>query len=180
MKTTVTASDERLHVLAVVEIPLAELVIAFNRHFSDIDLIEEIRKGRIEELENDFRKAMFERLSAGLELLVDGRPGPAWHPSDAPINGRAGEGFFVYMLEASLERAAGPARLELSNSLYPEQPMVLANLALAQLPWRVVESSTPQPDPGADLTEGSLEELALWSDEPEKRHFQLRLDRARE
>ncbi len=174
VKATVTADGEELHVEALVEIPLAELVLAFNRHFQHIDLIAEIQAGKIEALEDEFREAMFERLGAGLGLEVDGQRHDAWRPADSPINGRAGEGFFVYILETT--RALAPSRelrVQLTNALYPDQQMVLANLAFGGDGWAVDQASTPQPPPGADLEEGSEDELLLWSDDPEKRQFQV-------
>lgn len=175
VKTTVTASATGVHVLATVEIPLADLVLAFNQHFEHLDLIAEIQAGKIDALERQFREATFDQLAQGLALRVDGRDlePSAWQPVSTPINGRAGEAFFVYLLEARIESAPRALRFELSNELFEGEDLVLAHLAQVGEGWRTVSSSVPQPPPDADLTEGSEDELALWSDDPAKRRFEL-------
>ncbi|MEM1244897.1 MAG: hypothetical protein AAGA81_19990 [Acidobacteriota bacterium] len=178
IKTTVTANDEGVYVLAAVEIPLADLVIAFNQHFEHLDLIAEIQAGKIGKLEQEFRIATFERLAKGLSLSVDGEDmtPTAWQPVVTPFNGRAGEAFFVYLLEAYVDSRPREMEIEVVNRLFDDQDLVLANLAQVSHGWRVASSSSPQPPPEADLTEGSEDELALWSDDANKRRYTLRLE----
>ena len=65
----------------------------------------------------------------------------------------------------------------MTNRLYPGAEMVFSNQVEARGGWRVVESSTPQPPPGADLTIGSPEEAALWSEDESWREFSRRAAR---
>ena len=142
------------------------LVLAFNQHFAHLDLLAEIEKGRVEELEEEFRRGQFEQMAQGLTVEIDGKPaGGRFRAADTPINGRATEGFFVYVLEYAFERPPRlPRRLEIAvtNRLYQGVDMVFANHVEARGGWRVVSASTPQPPPGADLTVGSPEEAAMW------------------
>ena len=176
-RTTISLGADGLKVLVTIEIPLAALVLEFNRHFADTDLIAEIENGRIEELEEQFREAQFERLAENLELEVGERRAPGrWRAADTPINGRGAEGFFVYLLE--FEHDSPPelgdrVEIRVGNGLYVGQEMMFANLVEASEPWQLVESSSPQPPPGADLSPGSADETALWSDLPERREFHV-------
>jgi hypothetical protein len=55
---------------------------------------------------------------------------------------------------------------------------VFANQVAARGGWRVVSASTPQPPPGADLTVGSPDEAAMWSEDETRREFRVVLERA--
>lgn len=180
-KTSIAADAERLRVAVVVEIPLPDLVLAFNQHFAHLDLLAEIEKGRVEELEEEFRRGQFEEMARALAVEIDGKPANGrFRAADTPINGRATEGFFVYVLEYAFEQPPRPAgRLELTvkNQLYPGVDMVFANHVEARGGWRVISASTPQPPPGADLTVGSPEEAAMWGADESRREFRVVLER---
>jgi hypothetical protein len=181
-KTSIAAEEERLRIAVVVEIPLPDLVLAFNQHFAHLDLLAEIEKGRVEELEEEFRRGQFEEMARALAVEIDGKPANGrFRAADTPINGRATEGFFVYVLEYAFERPPKlPRRLEITvrNRLYQGVDMVFANHVEARGGWRVVSTSTPQPPAGADLTVGSPEEAAMWSEDESRREFRVVLDRA--
>ena len=99
-KTSIAVDAERLRIAVVVEIPLPDLVLAFNQHFAHLDLLAEIEKGRVEELEEEFRRGQFEQMAKGLVVELDGSPANgSFRAADTPVNGRATEGFFVYVLE---------------------------------------------------------------------------------
>ena len=180
-KTSIAVDAERLRIAVVVEIPLPDLVLAFNQHFAHLDLLAEIEKGRVEELEEEFRRGQFEHMAKGLVVELDGRPATgSFRAADTPVNGRATEGFFVYVLEyafASPPQLAARHEVRVINRLYPDAEMVFANHVEARGGWRVVESSTPQPPAGADLTIGSPEEAAMWSEDESWREFRVVLAR---
>jgi hypothetical protein len=195
-KTTITLRGDDLRIAVAVEIPLDQLVLAFNEFFAQIDIFAEIEKGRSSELEAEFRQAQFERLAQGLELTLDSAtPAGSWQPADTPINGKASEGFFIYILEwqprDALALGKSPnkrpdqradkrsgRRLDVTvrNRLFAENSVVFANLVATE-GWRLLDSSTPQPSAGADLTLGSEAEAALWSDDPQRRSFTVVLER---
>ena len=176
-KSALALRPSGLETVVVIEVPLFAMVVEFNDHYSDIDLIAEIEKGRIEELEDEFRKAKFEQLAKGLRLEIDGhRARGSWQPVDTPVNGRGAEGFFVYMLEFEPEQEielGRRAEIRVINDLYEGEEIVLANYIDVGEGWELLQTSTPQPAPGADLTVGSLEELAMWSEDPERRTFEV-------
>lgn len=180
-KATITVRGDELRVAMVVEIPLDQLVLAFNEHFQGVDLFAEIEKGRGDELEAQFREAQFERLARDLSLTVNGVEYQGeWRPADTPINGRASEGFFVYILEwlpPGDLNLGKTNRITVTNHLFEEKPTVFANL-VATDGWQLLESSTPQPPPGANLTPGSDAELALWSQDETRRTFTVVVERA--
>jgi hypothetical protein len=181
-KTSIALDEQRLRIAVVVEVPLPDLVLAFNQHFAHLDLLAEIEKGRIEELEEEFRRGQFDHMAKGLAVEIDGEPASGrFRAADTPINGRATEGFFVYVLEYAFERPpklASRHAVEVVNRLYPGADMVFANHVEARGGWRVASASTPQPPPGADLTVGSPEETAMWSEDESHREFRVVLERA--
>ncbi len=174
-KTTLSLDRAGVGATVVIEFPTASLVPKFRQHWQQLDLKKEIEAGRFPALEEEFRRVQLERLAAGLRLLVGGKPAPhPWQPVDTPINGRASEGFFVYLLETAVP-AWPPGALEIvvRNELYPGENILFANLVSATDGWQVRETSVPQPPPSADLSGGSAAELELWSAAPEYRVFRV-------
>ena len=174
-RCAITLDEQQLRVEVILEIPIHEVVLAFNAHYQDIDLIAAIEAGRIEELETSFKNDQFERLAGGLALSIDGRgvEGP-WRPVDSPINGRGSEGFFVYMLEHTTKPPPGRRlTVTLRNENFEGSQVMFANLTTAGGTWQVHRSSVEQPPREADLTIGSEAELALWSPDEERRRFEV-------
>lgn len=180
-KTAVSVDGERMGVMVTVEVPVVFLIEQFRQHFSDLDLEKEIREGRFASLEDEFRDHELGVIAAALELEIDGRETVgSWRPVDTPVNGRANEGFFVYLVEfRPLEPLVlgTTVEVEISNRVYEGESIVFANYVQARGGWKVAESSTPQPPPGADLSLGSPDEIAMWSEEPGRRRFRVVLRR---
>ena len=193
-KSAVSVGAKGLQAVVVIEVPTFAMVASFREYFSEIDLMAEIEAGRFEPLENEYRDAQFEELSAALELTIDGeKAAGSWQPVDSPANGKGTEGFFVYMLEfifpdaepgegtKNLPTAAG-AKLfvRLQTGVLEEEPLMLANLAAASDGWEVLESSIPPPEEYPELPEGSVlvDDLGLWSEDPVKRDLRVTFVRA--
>jgi hypothetical protein len=178
-RSAVGMDADGLKVVVVIEVPTFELVADFRRHFSGLDLVEEIEGGRFEALEDQYRESRFERFAEDLEVRVDERSATgSWLPVETPVNGRGTEGFFVYMLEYVFEPQLPRARrrsVRVLNHVLPDVPMVLANQAQAEDGWTVVESSIPEPEVPDGLPRGSelVPELALWSEDPVKRDLRV-------
>ncbi len=181
-RVTIAASDDGLLITVTAEIPTLSLVPRFRHHFKDKDLKAEIEAGRFAALEDEFRDYQFTELARGLETtingeLVDGR----WLPVDTPINGRSNEGFFVYILQFSPTEPVELGRrleVEVNNHLFERKPLVLSNLVQANDGWQAVEASTEQPPEGADLSPGSVAEMALWAEDEDRRSFRVVLVRS--
>jgi hypothetical protein len=173
-RVTVEIEGARLAVGYVVEVPVAETLLQFNELYADRDLVAEIRDGRIEELEERFRLHQLERAAEALSVEVGGRAlDRRLRPVDTPVNGRAVEGFFVYLLELEAGDLERGAEIVVRNDLLPGRPAVFANLVQVRGPWRVVSVSTPQPPPGTDLTVGSAAEMELWSTDESRRELRV-------
>jgi hypothetical protein len=180
-KSALSIGADGLEVAMVIEIPTFAVVPRFRKHFKDLDLMEEIEAGRFEKLEDQFRDHMFQELGEGLSVAIDGQTVPGdWRSVETPINGKANEGFFVYMLEfvpKSPPVLADSLEVVIHNRLYPGENIIFAGYAEAKADWRVVESSAPQPPPGVDLTPGSAAELDMWTTDPALRAFKVSLSR---
>jgi hypothetical protein len=180
-KTAVSVAGDELQVAEVIEIPTASLLPKFRKRYRHLDLKEEIEAGRFDALEEQFKQELFATMGEGLSLEVDGRAvAGSWEPADTPMNGRASEGFFVYLLEfepAEPWQLGERVRVRVTNDLYRDRNIVLANYVETGPDWTLLESSSPQPPPGADLTVGAPAELEMWSQDPEYRDFRVVLER---
>lgn len=176
-RSAVAVRDGELQAIVVIEIPTFSLVPKFRQHFAHLDLMKEVKQGRFEALEDEFRAFQFERLAEGLAFEIDGeRPAGAWVPLDTPGNGYATEGFFVYELGFRPERPlplAGRHEIRIRNLLFPYESLVFANTVELACCFELLESSAPQPPPGTDLSTGSPAELDLWSSDPALRDFRV-------
>lgn len=179
-KSAVALDQDGLRAAVVLEVPTFELVASFKEHYAELDLMAEIEGGRFEALEDEFRDFQLERFAAVLTLEVDGAEAAgSWQPVDTPMNGKGSEGFFVYMLEFVFDR---PPQLDdrvavrLINRAFPDEEVVMANVAEAEGGWEVAESSIPPLEEYPDLPEGAVayeEELGQWSIDDAKRDLRV-------
>lgn len=182
-KVALSVDGDRLGVVVTVEVPAVSMVGKFRKFFAGVDLTAEIEQGRFEALEEQFRQHQLKELATGLELRLGGERLGSWHPVDTPVNGRANEGFFVYLLELRNDRPPklGPrVEVAISNQVHEGENILFANYVGAGPGWEVVEASTPQPPPDADLSVGSPAEIEMWSEDPERRVFRVVLRRVEE
>ena len=109
---------------------------------------------------NAYNKAQWDALSDNLTFTVNGEPAKGeWLAIDHPANGKATEGFFVYMVSFKFSKAidlGSTVNVVIQNSAYPDSKMVYSGSATAKEPW-VVDSSTSKEVLGenesADLTD---------------------------
>ena len=193
-KSAVSVGAKGLQAVVVIEVPTFAMVSSFREYFSDIDLMAEIEAGRFEPLENEYRDAQYEELSAALELTIDGaQAAGSWQPVDSPANGLSTEGFFVYMLEfvfADAEPGQGTKDLptavgakisvRLQANVLEQEQLMLANLVVASDGWEVLESSIPPPEEYPELPKGSVlvDDLGMWSEDEVKRDLRVTFVRA--
>lgn len=119
LRTGLQITDEGLHAILVGEIPLAVVV-------SDLGRIA--GGGRPTEAQvSSYTEARYAELAGSLSLELGGEIVPVeWTPVANSLNGRAADGFFVYMVEARLpaERLGDHPTIHTSTTAWPEAPMV--------------------------------------------------------
>ena len=95
--------------------------------------------------QNAYALRHFEELAAGLTLQVNGATtGARFRTRDSRINGKAGRGFFLYIVDLRLPRdPAWGDRVDvvIQNSSFPVEPMYYSGLARAEGRWRVLSDS---------------------------------------
>jgi hypothetical protein len=141
MRTSVVVEGETLGVRVLLEAPttivlkeIAAAAGALDGKFNRAQLDHQV------DLYNDKQWAT---LGDGMRLVVNGVERPlSWAPADTPINGRASEKFFVYIVQAKWPVAAtAPLEVEIYNEAFPSIPMYLTVATDARDGW-VVGSET--------------------------------------
>ena len=153
LRTAVTISDRGVVPLVVLEVPIP---IALKEIGATVSDPKDVKRRKI----NAYNKAQWETLSNNLTFTVNGQPAKGeWLAIDHPANGKATEGFFVYMVSfkfAKVQDLGSEVQVVIDNSAYPDSKMVYSGSATAKAPW-VVDTSTSKEVLGenesADLTD---------------------------
>jgi len=153
LRTAVTVSERGVVPLVVLEVPIPVALKEIGATVSDP---KDVKRRKI----NAYNKAQWDALSQNITFTVNGESAKGeWLAIDHPANGKATEGFFVYMVSFKFTKApdlGSNVNIEIKNSAYPDSKMVYSGSATAREPW-VVDSSTAKEVLGeyesADLTD---------------------------
>lgn len=153
LRTAVTISERGVVPLVVLEVPIPVALKEIGAAVSDP---KDVKRRKI----NAYNKAQWDALSDNLTFTVNGEPAKGeWLAIDHPANGKATEGFFVYMVSFKFTKALSlgtKLNIQIENSAYPDSKMVYSGSATAKEPW-VVDASTSRDVLGeyesADLTD---------------------------
>ena len=153
LRTAVTISERGVVPLVVLEVPIPVALKEIGAAVSDP---KDVKRRKI----NAYNKAQWDALSDNLTFTVNGEPAKGeWLAIDHPANGKATEGFFVYMVSFKFSKTldlGSTVNVVIQNSAYPDSKMVYSGSATAKEPW-VVDSSTSKEVLGenesADLTD---------------------------
>jgi len=153
LRTAVTISDKGIVPLVVLEVPIP---IALKEIGANVEDHTEVKRRKIKAYNNQ----QWNTLATSLTFTVDGTPvSGEWLAIDHPANGKATEGFFVYMVSFMFDTAPtfdDDVTVEIVNNAFMDSPMVYSGSATTKEPW-VVETSTSKTILGdnesADLTD---------------------------
>ena len=152
LRTAVTISERGVVPLVVLEVPIPVALKEIGAAVSDP---KDVKRRKI----NAYNKAQWDALSDNLTFTVNGEPAKGeWLAIDHPANGKATEGFFVYMVSFKFSKAIdlGSTVNVVIKRRLPRSKMVYSGSATAKEPW-VVDSSTSKEVLGenesADLTD---------------------------
>ena len=168
LRTAFKASDEGLVAFVVLEVPIPVVMKGIGVDAED-DLDAKKRKVA------RYNESVWKTLADGLTLTVDGGPVKGeWLAIEHELNGKAAEGFFVYMVGfAFADPAALPARggyqVKVDNSGFAEVPMWYSGSAVALEPWAVT-TNTAQEVLGEN-SERKLTDPGRWSRDDTMRHM---------
>ena len=158
LRTAVTISDKGIVPLVVLEVPIP---IALKEIGAAVDDHTEVKRRKIKAYNNQ----QWTTLANSLTFTVDGTPvSGEWLAIDHPANGKATEGFFVYMVSFMFETTPSfddDVTIEIANTAFLDSPMVYSGSATSKEPW-VVETSTSKTILGDNET-AELTDPLRWS-----------------
>ena len=161
LRTAVTVSDKGVVPLVVLEIPIP---IALKEIGAAVEDHTDVKRRKIKAYNNQ----QWQTLSTNLTFSIDGQPVKGeWLAIDHPANGKATEGFFVYMVSFMFTEPVALSEsttIEVVNSAYPDAKMVYSGSATTKAPWTIVDSTSRRvlgDNEGADLTDP-----LRWSTDP--------------
>ena len=158
LRTAVTISDKGIVPLVVLEVPIP---IALKEIGANVEDHTEVKRRKIKAYNNQ----QWSTLANNLTFTVDGVPvSGEWLAIDHPANGKATEGFFVYMVSFMFETTPTfdeDVTVEIVNNAFMESPMVYSGSATSKEPW-LIESSTSKTVLGDNET-AELTDPLRWS-----------------
>ena len=140
LRTSVKVSEKGVSMLIAMEVPIPTALQEIGAKK------EESTKAKKKKIEK-YTKKQWKLLGEGLTYRVDGVPQKGkWFPIDDPANGKAAEGFFVYLLSFQPKKQPklkDGSVIEITNNTYLEEKMVYSASVYDSSTWRI-EQSTAQ------------------------------------
>lgn len=140
LRAGIEAGEQGLHIVVMGEIPMAEVIMGLGK----------LASGKPPTLAHQkaYTRARLDELAAGQSLRIDGKEVAAtWAPTRSALNGRAVDGFFVYVVEARVPMSDLDDDVEvvLVDKAWEDRPMVYSNQARVRGPWSVASTNaTPE------------------------------------
>ena len=173
VRTAVRVSAEKAQVVLILEVPVDDVLKGVLR------LGGGARVGREEVAQWD--RSQWSLLARDVTVQINGKAlePTDWKPVPSKRNGKAAEGFFVYLVgaEASVQ-GMQKVTVEVDNSVYMDKPMYLAVAAEEESPWFVSENSAML----SYLTQSDSDmgdEASEWSVDPSLRELKVVYERVR-
>lgn len=139
LRSSLRVDARGFDVIVVVEVPAVEVLRSFLREYGR-------RDDYPQEMIDRFVADQFSAFAKTLSVRLDGQPVPGrWERVDDPRNGKAGEGFFVFMMRfapGAGPALAGPsASIEVVAGAFPDEKVFLSAFAEALEPWLISRNS---------------------------------------
>ena len=159
LRTAIKVSEKGVVPLVALELPIDVVLKGIGTEKEDP---REVKKRKIRQ----YNESQWDLLAESLVFTIDGRTAEGeWLAIEHPSNGKAAEGFFVYLV--SFRHSGPPAALKegstivIENKAYPDAPMVYTGSASADPPFSV-QSSTSMQILGEN-EKAELSDPARWS-----------------
>jgi|GEM_PF-2348146 len=168
LRTAFKASDEALVAFVVLEVPIPVVMKGIGVSGED-DLATKKRKVA------RYNEGIWKQMASGLTLTVDGKAVKGdWLAIEHELNGKAAEGFFVYMVgfafaDPTALPATGGYTVTVDNTGFSDVPMWYSGSAVALEPW-TVSANTAQ-DVLGDNSERKLTDPGRWTRDDAMRHM---------
>ena len=159
LRTAIKVSEKGVVPLVALELPIDVVLKGIGTEKEDP---REVKKRKIRQ----YNESQWDLLAESLVFTIDGRAAEGeWLAIEHPSNGKAAEGFFVYLVSF---RHDGPplvpgdgSTIVIENKAYPDAPMVYTGSATAEPPYAIRTSTS-----GEILGENEKTELSdpdRWS-----------------
>jgi hypothetical protein len=139
LRTAVTVSEKGIVPLVVLEVPIP---IALQQIGATTEDPRDVKKRKIKA----YNEKQWNALADNLIYTVDGKAVQGeWLAINHPANGKAAEGFFVYMVSFNYKKAPAlqnNSTITIENQTYPETKMVYSGSVTVKEPWNLVSSTT--------------------------------------
>lgn len=168
LRTSIRVSDKGVVPLVALEIPIPIALKEINAKAEDST---EKKKKKIEK----YNKKQWKLLAKNLSFSIDGKKAKGkWLPIKHKANGKAAEGFFVYLVSfqhKSRTPLQNGSTIIIENRAYLDAPMVYSGAAKASAPWSITESTSKNV-----LGENEMAELSdpkRWSSDAKLRKMKV-------
>ena len=139
LRTAMKVSDKGIALLVAMEVPIP---IALEEIGAKK---EESRKTKEKKIKK-YTEKQWGILAKNLTFRIDGKKQKGrWRPIEHPANGKAAEGFFVYLVGFQAKKKTSfseGSTIVVENKTYPEVPMVYTASANSSAPWIIEKSSS--------------------------------------
>lgn len=168
LRTAVTVSDKGVVPLVVLEVPIPMALRAIGAETEDP---REVKKRKIKA----YTEKQWAELANNLTFTINGEtPKGKWRDIPHPANGKAAEGFFVYMVSYDFKEPVvvkSGMEIVVKNNAYPEEKMVYSGSVTLREPFQAQKNSF-------DAILGEKQNLELsdpnrWSTDPSLRNLEL-------
>ena len=173
LRTAVRVSEKGVVPLVALEIPIP---IALREIGAKTDENRAAKKRKIKR----YNQQQWNNLAESLVFTIDGVPAKGkWRAIDHPANGKASEGFFVYLVSFQFKSPVSlnpGSEIIIDNQSYTDKKMVYSGSATATSPWKIVSSTANEV-----LAENADSELAnpkRWSTDERLRTMVVKIDKA--
>ncbi len=171
-RTVVDLEGDALRITVTVEAPIMEVLAMYEKRYGHLEEIGDKE-------DKEFLRSMLDQLAEAFTITIDGKPVKAsWAPTDNPINGRAGDKSFYYMLstEVSGMLPAGPCVLRVTNQAFKTQQAYFSSWIRPAGGWKVLENNHESLGTASQVEDVSEIEAA-WSKDEQFRVLTARLSR---
>lgn len=164
VRTAVKVSEKGVVPLVALEVPIP---IALKEIGADTTDPTEVKKRKI----RAYNEQQWTTLADNLTFQIDGVDTKGeWLAIEHPANGKAAEGFFVYLVSFQFDTPPDlkeGSTIVIHNAAYPNAPMVYTASATASDPWQIKRSSAK--DILGDGEQADLTSPDRWSTDAQLR-----------
>jgi len=161
LRTAINVSQQGIVPLVVLEIPIPIALKEIGAATTDL---RDVKKRKIKA----YNERQWKTLSENVIFTVDGtEPQGEWLAINHPANGKATEGFFVYMVSFNFTKQptlVDGSTIIIDNQAYPEAKMVYSGSVTVKDPWKL-SSSTSKSILGENES-ADLNDPQRWSKDP--------------